>query len=92
MMCTVCGCSEGEQRIEGHDPAHHVHTHDGVRMRRAVTVVRHAVVRVHVMRMIVMRVIMPLDSLLALAAATYRAHHSTSRDLSIMSSPPVTCS
>ncbi len=35
MMCTVCGCSEGEQRIESHDHAHHdhahhVHTHDGV--------------------------------------------------------------
>ncbi|MEO0617199.1 MAG: hydrogenase nickel incorporation protein HypB, partial [Pseudomonadota bacterium] len=29
-MCTVCGCSEGEQRIEGHDHTHHVHTHEGV--------------------------------------------------------------
>ncbi|MDJ0779475.1 MAG: hydrogenase nickel incorporation protein HypB [Gammaproteobacteria bacterium] len=28
-MCTVCGCGEGETRIEGHDHAHdHAHTHD----------------------------------------------------------------
>ena len=30
-MCTVCGCGEGETRVEGHDPAHahdHDHPHD----------------------------------------------------------------
>lgn len=29
-MCTVCGCAEGESRIEGHshDHDHHEHTHD----------------------------------------------------------------
>jgi len=28
-MCTVCGCSEGETRIEGHDHQHdHDHSHD----------------------------------------------------------------
>ena len=32
-MCTVCGCSEGEVKIEGHhhqhDDVHHHHAHDG---------------------------------------------------------------
>ncbi len=31
MMCTVCGCGEGETRIEGQEPAHehaHDHAHD----------------------------------------------------------------
>jgi len=32
-MCTVCGCSEGEVKIEGHhhqhDDGHHHHAHDG---------------------------------------------------------------
>ncbi len=32
-MCTVCGCGEGERRIEGHDESHqhrhpHAHSHD----------------------------------------------------------------
>jgi len=27
-MCTVCGCDEGESRIEGNKLAHHSHSHD----------------------------------------------------------------
>ena len=29
-MCTVCGCAEGETRIEGHDPQHDHHHHHHV--------------------------------------------------------------
>ncbi len=29
-MCTVCGCAEGETRIEAHDHEHHHHGHDDI--------------------------------------------------------------